>query len=131
MAKETTTIRLRPDQLTSVKELKINLSEWVRDKMDEELISLKEIEFTIKNTKKKLKKLTEIKQKIIRRNTENNELFGINDQNRKFLLETKGLLEKNPEFLEGRIKLFKRRYGITQNITQRKFWALLKELKIK
>jgi len=128
MDTETRTIRLRKGQVSSIKDLNINLSEWVRDKIDEELISLQEIKVSIKNTQKKLQKLKEIEKNIIQCNTENEELFGINDRNRRFLLETKVLLKKDPTFLEGRIQLFKNRFGITRNITKRSFLELLKEL---
>lgn len=128
MEKIPTTIRIREDQLTTIKELNINLSEWVREKLDDEFVSLQEIRVQIKNTQKKLKKLQENEANVIQCNTENEDFLTINDKNREFLLETKVLLETKPEFLEGRIELYKRTFYITRNITKKQFFSLLKEL---
>lgn len=126
MVTKETTVRLREDQIATIKELKINISKWTRDKFDEEFLDAKNVLQRITNAKKEVKKWTKIYTNVLQRNTK---IKQIGAEKADFLRETKALLKKSPEFLEGRIKLFKNTFGIVDRVSKESFMELLESVK--
>jgi len=121
-----TTIRLRSDQLSSIKENGMNLGEFVREKLDEYFLNEDEINLEIEKIKIKLKKL----RKWLKNRPKTGERFIKEEQKLTkkqllFLQETKVLLQKRPEFLSGRITLFCNNFGILKQLTKKEFLELL------
>lgn len=128
MTTKVTTIRLEEEQLSTIKELDINLSEWVRDKLKEEVLTLKEIDRRLENNKKERENLINMKNNVIQCNTEVTDISTKTDQEKRFLLETKLLLKRDPGFLEGRINLYINQFGIINKPTKKQFLKLLEGL---
>ena len=111
-----TSIKIRTDQFFLLKKMGINLSEWVRRKIDEELndpeiidSKIKQLE-TQKNFLLKQKKMPE------------NELTKLEV---KFLIDSASVLERDPSFLQGRVHLYNRTFG--KKIDGIQFQRLMKE----
>lgn len=125
MTEKPKTIRLREDQTATINDLKLNLSKWVREKFDEEFGNEEIVLQRITNCQKELKKLQKIHTNILQRNTK---LREIGAEKVEFLSETKKLLKEKPEFIEGRIKLYKNTFGIFDRISKEKFMELLENV---
>ena len=126
MAKIPISIRLEEEQLSTIKQLNINLSEWVRDKLKEEVLTLKEIGKRLKINEKELKMLENMKKSVLHCNTNEEKLT---KSQREFLLESKSVLHLNPQFLNGRINLYMNNFGILNKPTKKQFLDLLKRVK--
>jgi len=121
---ETTTItgRIRKEQLATIKELEINFSEWLRDKIDEELITPKEIHLVVKKTKKKLQKLLKIEQNVTQIT---HQLFKGSSKEKEHLKITREILQKRPELMDGRINLYINEFFKQKRPTRKQFVELL------
>lgn len=122
MKEKIKSIRLREDQLSTINELNLNFSKWVREKFDEEFNDHENVLRRITNCQKELKKLQKINDKIIQRNTK---IKQMGKEKETFLRESKRLLEDRPEFLEGRIKLYKNTFGIVDRVSKEQFLELI------
>ena len=116
-----TTIRIRVDQIQKINESDMNLSEFVREKLDEEFetqesLAEKETELLSELEKIKTKKAT------AKSNKENN--IG-NPSEEKFFKETKEILERDPGFLVGRWNKYKNDFRKTISLS--KFEELIKK----
>lgn len=117
-------IRLRPDQIASIKQLNINFSSWARNKFDEEFTSLDEIDKNIKNLQEQIDNL-KIKKCTINKKIEEDKI--IPDAELNFLWETKEILTRNPDFLDGRIGLYVNRFLKSYQPSRNQFLDLLKK----
>ena len=114
-------IRISPEQYKKIKESGMKLSEFVREKLDEEFetsesIAEKETELT-----KQLEKIQVIKERV--KNRVPKEIKNTPEREKKFLEETKKLLKDRPEWFTGRWNLYKNEFGKT--ITKEQFQELV------
>ena len=117
MKTTTATVRIRLDQAVEINHREMNLSEFLRSKLDEEFGSNDFIAAKEKELLDQLKKLKQIKKesKIESKN--------IPDKERLFFEETRRVLERDPTFLQGRWNKYKNDFG--KSIPLKKFKELL------
>jgi hypothetical protein len=94
-------IRLYEDQIKMAKELSLNISEWARNKFDEEFSALEVIDEKIKNIQKELENLSN--QKDLIKSTLNK----ITQKEEVFFNEAREILIKNPSYLKGQCIKYK------------------------
>jgi hypothetical protein len=116
-------IRLRPDQIASIKQLSINFSSWARNRFDEEFTSPEEIDKNINNLQEQIDNL-KIKKNIINKKIEEDKIISKDELD--YLLETKELLSRNPDYLDGRISLYTNKFLKSFQPTRNQFLDLLK-----
>lgn len=122
-------IKLDEQQLSTIKAMGINFSEWVREKVDEELFDAEKLKIKIKENEAKLKKMRQnlaLFDKSVYTGIYTNS--PCNYKEIKFLRETAILLKNSPEFLEGRINLYINQFGKTLKPTKKQFKELLNNL---
>ena len=100
-------VRVSPDQFKKIKESNINLSEFIRDKLDEEFETVESIAEKEKELQDQLEKIKIQKERINKKpKTENT-----SETEKKFLEDTKKLINNKPEFLVGRWNKYKNDFG--------------------
>ena len=104
----TRSIKISPEQQRKVSVAGINLSEFVRNKLDEELTDDRLIENRISYHEEELKLWKERRERHEQRTRR---LFDLSDSEIKFLVQSKELLDSRPEFIDGRIQLYRNRFG--------------------
>jgi len=116
MKTTTATIRIRLDQAVEVEQRGMNLSEFVREKLDEAFGSTDFIAEKEKELKEQLKKLKNIKKeaKIEQKTSEKEE---------QFFKETREILKKDPSFMQGRWNFYKNTFH--KSISLDKFRELI------
>jgi hypothetical protein len=102
----TISVKVYDDQHESFKVRGINISDWIRNKMDEEGLDLSQILEKIKIKEKELKDLTLQKEVI----TKNMNKFDTNEI-REFFKDCKIKLKDHPEYLEGMMRRFTNLFG--------------------
>jgi hypothetical protein len=100
-----TTVRIRLDQAVRVEEVGMNISEFVRCKLDEEFGSKDLISEKEKELKDQLKKLKQARKESHEKKK------NISPEEEEFLKEIKGLVKKNPSYIEGRWRRYKNDFG--------------------
>lgn len=118
-------VRLRPDQIATIQQLNINLSDWSRRKFDEDFMSPEEIDKNIKNLQEQIERL---KLRKIMANRKIEERKNISENEIDFLLETKEIIERDPEYLDGRIGLYLNKFGKPFKISRKEFYDLLERV---
>lgn len=91
-------IKLRTDQVVKIKELKMNLSEWTRNKFDED--------FMVEKIKEKMKGYGE-KMKILKKylNKQKENLI-FSKENKKLLKECNKIIKKNETYFFLQLEIF-------------------------
>lgn len=101
MKTTTATVRIRLDQAIEIEKREMNLSDFVRQKLDEEFGSN---DFIREKEKELIEQLQKIKQ--LKKEAEiTKDDLSIAEKN--FIYETKKLIERDPLFLEGRWRAYK------------------------
>lgn len=119
----TYSLRLRPDQIATIKQLEVNFSSWAREKFDEDFMNPEEIDKSIDNLQKQIDNLKQRKVMVCKQNEERQK---IPKNELGFLLETKELLEKRPEFTDGRISSYMNLFGKPFKISRTDFFEILR-----
>ena len=109
MKTTTITVRIRLDQAIEIEHRKMNVSEFLRERLDEEFGSNDFIKQKEKELTEQLKKIKQIKKQKAK-------VEKIPEKEKIFFKETKEVLKKNPGFLQGRINLYKNLFGKTISI---------------
>jgi len=122
MTKKLTSIRLEEEELSTIKSLGINFSEWVSEKIKEELMNPEMLKNKIKEMEEKLKKMRKTHQNLT---TSYIHVYTENKGEIEFLKETKNVLDKHPEYLEGRINLFCNKFAKIVKPTRKQFIELM------
>jgi|TARA_Y100000310_G_scaffold195295_1_gene195291 hypothetical protein len=117
-----TTIRLEPQQLAKIRGAEINLSEWVRNKINEELLSLGEINDTLKDLNERMEYYNKLKEIAKLKDEDRNK---VPPEEMGFLIETKKVLDQSPHFVEGRINLYINRFKKPYKLNKAEFFKLL------
>lgn len=117
-------IRITTEQFAIIKELNINLSEWVRQKLDGELLDIKSLEKEIEKKKEDLEKL-ENWRKTLQQKQEESE--NIPEEELKFLIESKKKIEEVPHFITGRMSLWQNKFKKPYRLSKAEFFALLQK----
>lgn len=117
-----TTVRIKASQLTESKIRGINISEFLRNKLEEEFITLNEIDNEI-NRLKNLKKKLENTPKMV----ENDAI--LDEKEVEFFKKSEEILQKNPNFLKGRCDLYQNTFQ--KRINPQKFLEFLEKIRRK
>lgn len=120
MKTTTATVRIRLDQAIEVEKRGMNLSEFIRDKLDQEFGSNDFMKTKEKELKEQLQKLKQIKKETQATNKI------ANQEEEKFIAETKEILVRDPTFLEGRWRKYMNDFRKTISIM--KFREMFKEV---
>jgi|SRR3989344_6528695 len=118
----TYSLRLRPDQIATIKQLEINFSNWARKRFDEDFMSPEEIDEKIGDLQKQIENLK--RRKIMASKKIEDEKI-IHENELDFLLETKRILDKDPQYTDGRIALYTNLFGKPYKISRAKFFEIL------
>lgn len=119
MKTTTATVRIRLDQAVEINHRDLNLSEFLRNKLDEEFGSNDFIAAKEKELMEQLEKIKQVKK-------ENQVKAKITDkEEEKFFKETREILKKDPSFMQGRWNLYKNLFHKT--ISLNKFRELIEE----
>ena len=115
-------IRISPEQQRKVAEAGINLSEFIRckllDELSEEYLINQKIEYH-------QTELIKWSQRMQRQQEKHRRLVDLSEPEIEFLVQSKALLQARPEFLEGRIKLYMNQFGKPFNISASEFHDLM------
>jgi len=115
-------VRISAEHQRKIAEAGTNLSDFIRQKIDEEFPEEQIIEQRIQYHERELSKWREREEK----HKDKVECLGhLTDAEIDFLLETKTLLDKRPEFLEGRIKSYINKFGKTFDVSKSDFIKLM------
>jgi len=115
-------IRISPEHQRKVAEAGINLSEFLRKKLDDEFSEEYLIEQQIGHHERQLMKWRERRQ---RQNEKQKLMFDLSDGEVEFLVRTRELLNEKPEFLQGRIQLYANRFAKPFSISNSDFQQLM------
>ena len=114
------------DILLAAENSGLDKSEYIRQAIEEKLIN-----DNPKLLKKRKKELQEELEKIEKQEEifkqKNNESTNLTDNEIKFLIESKEKVERNPNFLDGRINLFINDFGKTYKLSRKDFYKLMDE----
>ncbi len=116
----TTTIRIRIDQIEEIDRTGLNLSEFVRDKLDEEFDSN---DFLNKKEKELMDQLANIKER--KGNFKDKTQKEYDSERNKFFKEAKKIIARDPNFLRGQWDRYKNLFG--DRITIEKFREIIEE----
>ena len=119
-----TTITVFPHQLARIRELEINLSEWVREQIDSFLSDDLRMERMIDDLRFKLEVLKGVKKQA-KQKTETKKQ--IPEKEIVFLIETKKVIDANPLLIDGRINLYLNKFLKTYKLNRKEFMDLLFE----
>lgn len=118
----TITIRITTEQFALIKDLNINLGEWVRQKLNEDFLDIKGVDKEIERKTSELEELKK-KQKILLIKQE--ESKNISKEELEWLIETKKVIDRNPLFLEGRLRKYLNDFKKPYNLAKAEFLNLL------
>jgi len=117
MKTTTATVRIRLDQAVEVNKRDLNLSLFLREKLDEEFGSNDFIAAKEKELKEELKKLKQIKKESQSKEKESN------TEKEKFFREARVKIKENPNFLMGQWERYK---NLFEKISLEKFKEMIK-----
>ncbi len=110
--------------MCQIRELGINLSEWVRERIDQDLSDIPRTKKMIDDYKFKVE-ILEARLNSAKQKTEDKKK--IPKAELKFLLDCSEAIETNPAFIQGRINLYINRFGKFYKISKKEFMDLLFE----
>lgn len=114
-----TSVRIRLDQAIETEKRQMNVSKFLQEKLDEEFGTTDFIEKKEKELKAELKKLKDIKK-------ENKEkIEKITDKEKRWLIETKKIIQERPDTFEPRRKSYMELFG--KQINSKNFKDLLEK----
>lgn len=113
------TIRIRSDQSQKIKDRQMNLSEFVREKLDEEFETAETLEQEKKELQEKIKEIETKKEKIQKKQ----ESVG-NEEEKEFLKFAKKNLEERPGELTENLRVYNQKFH--KRISLEKFKEMLK-----